>query len=292
MHSSSKKDDIDLARKTTCRYKKKGWDESPPVDGHMPFPNQILRVQLPRHFVKLDMEYDGSTDPHEHLRGFEYQMVCDRAIDKVKCRAFPITLTGLASKWFMLSTRSISTFVESTRKYVEQFNEKYKTIDGLTNSVASLCLTNGLTNDDFRKQLTTKLMWSRKEIQVIAKEFMYHEEGSQNSEEESKSKSRKRGLQIRPSRCRRTHGFKDGDLKTHRPSVMELGDHFIKPDGSIELPITIGKGNARKMTTADMRQTWELSRIVRQPKSAVTATEPHGRSLEKQRKSSLLTWTP
>ncbi|MED6184123.1 hypothetical protein PIB30_044386 [Stylosanthes scabra] len=64
------------------------------------------------HFVKPDMEYDGSTDPHEHLRDFEHRMVCDKAIDKVKCRAFPVTLTRLASKWFTLSTRSISTFVE------------------------------------------------------------------------------------------------------------------------------------------------------------------------------------
>ncbi|MED6173530.1 hypothetical protein PIB30_060292 [Stylosanthes scabra] len=27
-------------------------------------------------------------------------------------------------------------------------------------------------------------------------------------------------------------GFKNGDMKTHQPGVMRLGDHFIKPDGS------------------------------------------------------------
>ncbi|MED6204195.1 hypothetical protein PIB30_006951 [Stylosanthes scabra] len=96
---------------------------------------------------------------------FEHRMVCEREIDEVKCRAFPVTLTGLASKWFTLLIGSISTFVK-----------KCKTIDGHTNSVASLCLTNGL--NDFRKQVTTKPMWSRKEIHVIAKEFIYHEEVS------------------------------------------------------------------------------------------------------------------
>ncbi|MED6181005.1 hypothetical protein PIB30_015477 [Stylosanthes scabra] len=45
-------------------------------------------------------------------------------------------------------------------------------------SVVSLCLTNGLTNDDFKKQLTTKPMRSRKRIHVIAKEFIYHKEVS------------------------------------------------------------------------------------------------------------------
>ncbi|MED6127448.1 hypothetical protein PIB30_088268 [Stylosanthes scabra] len=27
-------------------------------------------------------------------------------------------------------------------------------------------------------------------------------------------------------------GLKNGDMKTHQPGVMGLGDHFIKPDGS------------------------------------------------------------
>ncbi|MED6186936.1 hypothetical protein PIB30_071511 [Stylosanthes scabra] len=104
-------------------------------------------------------------------------MVCDGAIDEFKCRAFSVTLTVLASKWFTsLAAASISTFSdvkelfltelttsidntkhlinllaviqrlnESTRKYVERFNEECKTIDGLTDSVASLCLKNGLS---------------------------------------------------------------------------------------------------------------------------------------------------
>ncbi|MED6195079.1 hypothetical protein PIB30_034623 [Stylosanthes scabra] len=102
------------------------------------------------------MKYDRSTDPHEHLRDFEHQMVCDGAIDEVKCRAFFVTVTELASKWFTsLLTGSISTLSEvkelfliefttsidntkhlinllavirrpneSMRKYVERFNEK------------------------------------------------------------------------------------------------------------------------------------------------------------------------
>ncbi|MED6193535.1 hypothetical protein PIB30_020504 [Stylosanthes scabra] len=64
------------------------------------------------------MKYDGSTDPHEHLRDFEHQMVCDRAIDEVKCRAFPVTITGLTNKWFTLSTGSISTFVEARKSFL------------------------------------------------------------------------------------------------------------------------------------------------------------------------------
>ncbi|MED6189021.1 hypothetical protein PIB30_091548 [Stylosanthes scabra] len=35
-------------------------------------------------------------------------------------------------------------------------------------------------------------------------------------------------------------GFKNNNLKTHQPGVMGLGDHFIKPDGNIDLSMTIG----------------------------------------------------
>ncbi|MED6191654.1 hypothetical protein PIB30_002464 [Stylosanthes scabra] len=157
MHSSSEKDDRDLARKTECQYKKKGQDESPPVDGHIAFPNRILQVQLSRHYVKpTDMKYDRSTDPHEHPRDFEHRMVCNRAIDEVKCRAFPITLTGLASKWFTLSIGSILTFVK----------------------VRELFLTESTTGIDNTKHSINFLAAIRMEIQVIAKEFIYPEEVS------------------------------------------------------------------------------------------------------------------
>ncbi|MED6167325.1 hypothetical protein PIB30_001748 [Stylosanthes scabra] len=65
---------------------------------------------------------------------------------------------------------------ETTRKYIERFNAECKTIDGLVDGATSLCLTNGLANDDFRKQLTTKPVWTRKEMQAKAKEFIHHEE--------------------------------------------------------------------------------------------------------------------
>ncbi|MED6195985.1 hypothetical protein PIB30_042939, partial [Stylosanthes scabra] len=45
-------------------------------------------------------------------------------------------------------------------------------------------------------------------------------------------------------------GFKDGDLKTHQPGVMGLGYHFIKPDGSIELPNKHRKGKFSETTMA------------------------------------------
>ncbi|XP_057723355.1 uncharacterized protein LOC130939253 [Arachis stenosperma] len=108
--------------------------------------------------------------------------------DEVRCRAFPVTLAEPAIRWFNglpqgsiyefsdISRAFLAQFTtriakakhpinllgitqrhgEPTRKYLDRFNDECLEIDGLTDSVASLCLTNGLLNEDFRKHLTMK----------------------------------------------------------------------------------------------------------------------------------------
>ncbi|XP_025616875.1 uncharacterized protein [Arachis hypogaea] len=128
-----------------------------------------------------------------------------------RCRAFLVTLAGPVIQWFnALPQGSITAFAdisqsfltrfttriakakhpinllgvtqkpgEPTRKFLDRFNDECLEIDGLTGSVASLWLTNGLLNEDFRKHLTTKHVWSMQEIQSMAKEYINDEEVSQ-----------------------------------------------------------------------------------------------------------------
>ncbi|XP_016191779.1 uncharacterized protein LOC107632623 [Arachis ipaensis] len=156
------------------------------------------------------MKYDGTQDPLEHLTAFEARMNLEGVGDKVRCRAFPVTLAGPAIRWFNnLPQGSVTQFSdishaflaqftikivkakhpinllgvtqrpgEPTRKYLDRFNDECLEIDGLTDSVASLCLTNGLSNEDFRKHLTTKPVWTMQEIQCVAKEYINDEEVS------------------------------------------------------------------------------------------------------------------
>ncbi|XP_025637583.1 uncharacterized protein [Arachis hypogaea] len=134
------------------------------------------------------MRYDETQDPLEHLTAFEARMNLEGVEDEVRCRAFPVTLAGPAIRWFNnllqglvtqfsdISHAFLAQFTtriakakhpinllgvtqragEPTRKYLDRFNDECLEIDGLTNSVASLCLTNGLLNEDFRKHLTTQ----------------------------------------------------------------------------------------------------------------------------------------
>nr|XP_025690908.1 uncharacterized protein LOC112792020 [Arachis hypogaea] len=180
--------------------------------GATPFHPYILKVRLPKNFGKpMDMRYDGTKDPQEHLTAFEVRMNLEGVGDTVRCRAFPVTLAGLAIRWFnALPQESITAFAdisqsflawfttriakakhpinllgvtqkpgEPTRKFLDRFNDNCLEIDGLTDSVANLCLTNGLLNEDFRKHLTTKPVCTMQEIQSVAKEYINDEEVSQ-----------------------------------------------------------------------------------------------------------------
>ncbi|XP_057723381.1 uncharacterized protein LOC130939280 [Arachis stenosperma] len=46
-------------------------------------------------------------------------------------------------------------------------------------------------------------------------------------------------------------GLKDADLTTHQHGVIGLGDHFIKPDGAISLPISVGQIQGRRSAMAE-----------------------------------------
>nr|XP_025703851.1 uncharacterized protein LOC112805725 [Arachis hypogaea] len=46
-------------------------------------------------------------------------------------------------------------------------------------------------------------------------------------------------------------GLRDTDLTTHQHSVVGLGDHFIKPDGIISLPVSIGGEQGRRSIMAE-----------------------------------------
>ncbi|XP_052109199.1 uncharacterized protein LOC107460736 [Arachis duranensis] len=383
------------------------------IMGVTPFHRSILEVRLPKHFDKpTDMRYDGTQDPLEHLTAFEARMNLEGVGDEVRCRAFPVTLAGPAIRWFNglpqgsiygfsdISHAFLAQFTtriakakhpinllgitqrqgEPTRKYLDRFNDECLEIDGLTDSVASLCLTNGLLNENFRKHLTTKpprplkdrtggnknlycdyhkgyghqtqdcfdlkdaLEQAIREGKLAAFSHLIREPRRRyrDQDEEGKTRSSKRrqepedrdhGLTVinvvtaknAVPRSRSTHkkdakvlaissslvrnskkppsislgpedqwfddapenppmvitarvgtglvkrilvdtgadsnimfrnvfdalGLRDADLTTHQHGVIGLGDHFIKPDGVIFLPISVGQTQDRRSAMAE-----------------------------------------
>ncbi|XP_016164425.1 uncharacterized protein LOC107606940 [Arachis ipaensis] len=222
----------------------------PVIMGATPFHHSILKVRLPKHFDKpTDMRYDRTQDPQEHLTAFEARMNLEGVGDEVRCRAFPVTLAGPAIRWFnSLPQGSVARFSdishaflaqfttriakakhpinflgvmqrsgEPTKKYLDRFNNECLEIDRLTDSVASLCLTNGLLNEDFRKHLTMKPMETIQEIQSVVREYINDEEVSQIVAANKQQPSYNQTRQHKNGERQKEHARDGGPSKTPRP---------------------------------------------------------------------------
>jgi hypothetical protein len=67
-------------------------------------------------------KYNGSGDPQSHLEAFREHIVLHGTPDAIACRAFPLTLSGVAKDWFVgLPPKSVGTFKELGRLFLAQF---------------------------------------------------------------------------------------------------------------------------------------------------------------------------
>ena len=88
-----------------------------------PFTTELLHFPLPTKFRMPQIEaFDGMKDPVDHLNAYKNQMELHGYQDPVRCRAFAITLKGLALAWFnRLPPALISSFKELSIAFVSHF---------------------------------------------------------------------------------------------------------------------------------------------------------------------------
>ena len=88
-----------------------------------PFTAEVHHFPLPAKFRMPQVEaFDGVRDPVNHLNTYKNQMELYGHQDPVRCRAFAITLKGLALAWFnRLPPSSISSFKELSIAFVSHF---------------------------------------------------------------------------------------------------------------------------------------------------------------------------
>ncbi|KAL5557896.1 hypothetical protein UlMin_034107 [Ulmus minor] len=74
------------------------------------------RLKLP------DLKYDGTGDPAEHLETYKSWIELNSATNAFQCRAFVITLTGIARRWFRtLRPGSVFSFRQLSESFISQF---------------------------------------------------------------------------------------------------------------------------------------------------------------------------
>ncbi|XP_073019473.1 uncharacterized protein [Primulina eburnea] len=127
-----------------------------------PFSLAILEEGLPPNFRQSNVgEYDGHTDPEEHLGRFENAALLHQYSDGVRCRVFLGTLVRFASSR-KHQKNYLSLFVvkkqevETLREFVQRFNSATLEIPAATPDIMISAFTQGLRGGEFFKSLVKK----------------------------------------------------------------------------------------------------------------------------------------
>ncbi|KAL0404137.1 UNVERIFIED_CONTAM: hypothetical protein Sradi_2054500 [Sesamum radiatum] len=72
-------------------------------------------------------EYDGTSDPMEHLSRFENAVLLHRYTDGIKCRVFVTSFARVAQQWFnQLPVGAMGSFQEFRSLFLHQFASSRK----------------------------------------------------------------------------------------------------------------------------------------------------------------------
>lgn len=87
-----------------------------------PFTDEIRIAMMPERLKLPNSKYDGTGDPVDHLETYRSWMELNSITNAFKCRAFVITLTGVARWWFRtLRPGTVSSFCQLSESFISQF---------------------------------------------------------------------------------------------------------------------------------------------------------------------------
>ncbi|KAL0420786.1 UNVERIFIED_CONTAM: hypothetical protein Slati_3101500 [Sesamum latifolium] len=94
----------------------------------IPFTEEVMADELPVNCrTPAIAEYDGTTDPQEHLSRFENAVLLHRYTDGIKCRVFVTTFARAAQQWFnQLPPAVIGSFREFRSLFLHQYTSSRK----------------------------------------------------------------------------------------------------------------------------------------------------------------------
>ncbi|KAL0313247.1 UNVERIFIED_CONTAM: hypothetical protein Sradi_5724000 [Sesamum radiatum] len=94
----------------------------------IPFTEEVMADELPVNCqTPAVAEYDGTTDPQEHLTRFENAALLHRYTDGIKCRVFFTTFSWATQQWFNQSPPVvIGSFREFRSLFLYQFASSRK----------------------------------------------------------------------------------------------------------------------------------------------------------------------
>ncbi|XP_077251921.1 uncharacterized protein LOC143891169 [Tasmannia lanceolata] len=263
--------------------KDQGKPTSKTFSSRLPFTDNVMSVPAPKGFkMPLVPQYDGTTDPVDHLETFRTMMLLHDASYGFLCRAFPTTLTGATRDWysriklnsisnfddfgddlvrhFMSSRRPRNTTMslmalrqednEPLKAFVIRFNREALQVPNLDPSAAANALLAGAKSNDFRRSVAHRNPHSLADLMAGAEEYISVEEMLAaidsnrmiTSEEKNHTKQRRDDKASRRERTPQRREENYTPLNTSRRHILAA----IKGEEFVRWPTRmISKGNKR-----------------------------------------------
>jgi Retrotransposon gag protein len=222
----------------------------PEVRRSTPFIDEIMKGDAPPQSQIPNLEYDGTTDPTDHLGRFENVAVIYQWSDAITCRIFPITLTKLAQRWYLqLPPKCIHNFEgfkdmflkqftsskkcqklpfelfntkqrgdETLRQYLTRYNKVRLEVPSANEDIWMNALVNGIRKGPFFDSLIVKAPRNFGELLQEAESYIHLEEASKIKEDADKGKDkRNRDGKSSETRDRDDKGMSSGHIKKYTP---------------------------------------------------------------------------
>ncbi|KAL0416458.1 UNVERIFIED_CONTAM: hypothetical protein Slati_3477700 [Sesamum latifolium] len=161
-------------------------------------------------------EYDGTTDPMEHLERFENAAILHRYTDGIKCRVFITTFARAALRKTELSLFAIQQKDnEPLKEYLERFNTAAIEVPSATQEVKASAFLQGLLDGDFLKPLAKKRVSKFDALLARAANYI-NMEVAQAAKKESRREKQKETKEEAPSKKSRV------DVRDKKPPFQRV----------------------------------------------------------------------
>ncbi|KAL0322064.1 UNVERIFIED_CONTAM: hypothetical protein Scaly_2502800 [Sesamum calycinum] len=190
----------------------------------IPFIEGVMADELPMNYRTLaTAEYDGTTDPQEHLSRLKNAAWLHRYTDGIKCPVF-VTTFARAAHSLVAGNTEVSLFSicqkegELLKEYLQRFNTAALEVPSATQEVKASAFAQRLLDGYFFKSLAKSPTIKFDALLAWAAKYISREE-AQASKREGRGEKRKENKDEGPSKNPKTH-FKDKKPAWQRVNSM------------------------------------------------------------------------